>query len=51
MSEEKKLLGSSKISSQNQITLPKEVRDFIAVEAGDIVGFYLKDDKVFISKS
>ncbi|NVM56283.1 MAG: AbrB/MazE/SpoVT family DNA-binding domain-containing protein [Candidatus Helarchaeota archaeon] len=44
MPEERKLLGSSRISTANQITLPKEVRDKLKVESGDVIGFYLEPD-------
>jgi antitoxin PrlF len=42
MTEQRKLLGSSKISSANQITLPKEVRDILKIKSGNIIGFYLE---------
>ncbi|MFX0063417.1 MAG: AbrB/MazE/SpoVT family DNA-binding domain-containing protein [Candidatus Hermodarchaeota archaeon] len=46
---ELKLLGSSKISKGKQITLPKEVRDILKVDSGDIIGFYLdKEGRVVI---
>ena len=44
MTEQRKLIGSSKVSTANQITLSKEVRDILNIEAGDVVGFYLEPD-------
>jgi AbrB family looped-hinge helix DNA binding protein len=40
----RKALGSSKITSSNQITLPKEVREDLDVRSGDIIVFYKEDD-------
>ena len=44
MPEQRKLLGSSRVSTANQITLPKEVRDVLKIESGNIVGFYQEPD-------
>lgn len=40
--------NSSKISSQNQITLPSDVRKKLGVKPGDKVVFIEEDDKIFI---
>jgi AbrB family looped-hinge helix DNA binding protein len=49
MSDRKKVLGSSKISSANQVTLPPEVREILKVKKGEIIAFYLeKDGKITI---
>ena len=40
--------SSSKVSSQNQITLPADVRNKLGVGPGDKVVFIEEDDKVFI---
>ena len=40
----RKVLGSSKVSSSNQVTLSTEVRRKLGVKAGDIVAFYERDD-------
>ncbi|BAI60793.1 putative AbrB family transcriptional regulator [Methanocella paludicola SANAE] len=40
--------SSSKVSSQNQITLPAEVRDRLGIGPGDKVVFVEEDDKVVI---
>ncbi|NVM29285.1 MAG: AbrB/MazE/SpoVT family DNA-binding domain-containing protein [Candidatus Helarchaeota archaeon] len=33
-----------KTSTANQITLPKEVRDVLKIESGNVVGFYQEPD-------
>jgi AbrB family looped-hinge helix DNA binding protein len=40
--------SSSKVSSQNQITLPADVRNKLGVGPGDKVVFFEEDDKVII---
>ncbi len=40
--------SSSKVSSQNQITLPAEVRNKLGVGPGDKVVFIEEDDKIVI---
>lgn len=40
-----------KLSSKNQITLPKTVRDFIGVTENDSLEFYLEDGRVFLQKA
>ena len=40
--------NSSKISSQNQITLPADVRNKLGVGPGDKVVFIEEDDKIVI---
>ncbi len=40
--------SSSKVSSQNQITLPAEVRNKLGIGPGDKVVFFEEDDKVVI---
>ncbi len=39
-------ITSSKISSQNQITLPGKVREKLGLKAGDKVVFVEEDDKI-----
>lgn len=41
-------IGESKMTSKNQITLPKEVKDVIGAEQGDYVIFYREDGRIFI---
>ncbi len=40
---------SGTISSQNQITLPKAVRDALNVQAGDAIGWLVDQGKVILT--
>ncbi|MFW9998310.1 MAG: AbrB/MazE/SpoVT family DNA-binding domain-containing protein [Candidatus Odinarchaeota archaeon] len=51
MPEERKILGSSKITRSNQVTLPPEVREDLNVQSGDKIAFYKeKDGKITIQR-
>ncbi len=45
-----RVLGSTTVSSQNQITLVKEVLPFLEVKAGDELEFVLRDDEILLRK-
>ncbi|MFX0064838.1 MAG: AbrB/MazE/SpoVT family DNA-binding domain-containing protein [Candidatus Hermodarchaeota archaeon] len=45
----KRLLGSSRLSKGNQITLPKEARDILNVKPGDVIAIYVEEDEKTIS--
>lgn len=40
------MLKQARLSSKCQITIPKEVRDFLNVGIGDSVSFYFEDGQV-----
>lgn len=40
------MLKQARLSSKCQITIPKEVRDFLNVGIGDSVSFYFEDEQV-----
>lgn len=42
------MAATAKITSKGQITLPKEVRRLLKVEAGAVVVFEKEDDKVVV---
>jgi AbrB family looped-hinge helix DNA binding protein len=42
------MVVTAKITSKGQITLPKELRKFLNVHAGNVVVFEKEDDKVVI---
>lgn len=42
------MVVTAKITSKGQITLPKEVRKFLKVDAGAVVVFEKEDDKVIL---
>ncbi|MEE8583897.1 MAG: AbrB/MazE/SpoVT family DNA-binding domain-containing protein [Acidobacteriota bacterium] len=43
-------MAVSKISRKGQITIPKEIRESIGVEAGDFVGYQTQGDKVLLMR-
>jgi len=45
-----KTLGDSKLSSKFQITIPRTVREFLKVEAGNLILFIKDDGNVLIKK-
>jgi AbrB family looped-hinge helix DNA binding protein len=44
------VLGTSPLSKQGQITVPKIVRDKLDLTAGDIVAFYDDGGRIFLKK-
>jgi AbrB family looped-hinge helix DNA binding protein len=47
---EVKMAVVSKVSSKNQVTLPKEVRDRLGIGPGDTVLYDIVDEKVILHK-
>ena len=47
----RKLLGTSKVSTNNKITLTKEVAEKLEVKEGDKIAFYEENGKIIIEKA
>jgi AbrB family looped-hinge helix DNA binding protein len=45
------MLSTSSLSSKGQLTLPRRVREYLEVEAGDTIIFELVDDLLVIRKA
>ncbi len=45
-----KVIGEAKLSSKNQVVIPKTVRVILGVKAGDIIQFILENEKIYIEK-
>jgi AbrB family looped-hinge helix DNA binding protein len=45
-----KLLGDSKLSSKFQVTVPKSVRKFLGLDAGDLIVFVRNHDAIVVKK-
>ncbi|HKY63732.1 MAG TPA: AbrB/MazE/SpoVT family DNA-binding domain-containing protein [bacterium] len=43
-------MEASKLTSKFQATVPKNVRDFLGLEKGDLIGFELKKGQVTVRK-
>jgi AbrB family looped-hinge helix DNA binding protein len=47
----REILGTSKLSHKFQITIPKDVREELGLDARDIVVFYKEGEKIMLSKN
>jgi len=45
-----KTLGNSKLSSKFQVTIPRTVREFLELEAGDLILFIRDNEDVLVKK-
>ena len=46
----RRLLGSTRVSTDNKITIVKEAATVLDVKKGDIVAFYEDGDMIYIEK-
>ncbi len=46
----RKLLGSTKVSTDNKITIVKKATEILKIEKGDILAFYEENGRVYIEK-
>ncbi len=44
-----KIVGSSKISVRFQVTIPEDVRNFLNLEPGEMIGFLREGDKIVLT--
>jgi antitoxin PrlF len=42
------MIAAAKMTSKGQVTVPKEIRDFLSAKAGTVVVFEKEDDRVII---
>lgn len=45
MKNNNELLDTAKLTSKGQITIPKQIRDLLKLEQGDLVVFYADENK------
>lgn len=50
MGNDKKLLGSTKVSTDNKVTIVKNAAELLGVNKGDILAFYEEKGRVYIEK-
>lgn len=43
-------MQTSKLSSQNQVTLPKEVRTALKAKPGDVIAYEIEDNVVYLKR-
>lgn len=46
----RKLLGSTKVSTDNKVTIIKNAAEILKIGKGDIVAFYADSGRVYIEK-
>lgn len=46
----RKLLGSTKVSTDNKVTIVKDAASILKINRGDILAFYEEDGKIIIEK-
>jgi len=50
MSDERKLLGSTKVSTDNKVTVVKDAAAILKINRGDVIAFYQEMGKIYIEK-
>jgi hypothetical protein len=50
MSDERKLLGSTKVSTDNKVTIVKDAASMLKIAKGDVLAFYQENGKIYIEK-
>jgi len=50
MTDDRKLLGSTKVSTDNKVTIVKDAAVILKVSKGDIIAFYQENDRIYIEK-
>ena len=45
-----KKIKEAKLSAKGQITVPKEIRNLLAVENGDSIAFYIDENEIRLTK-
>ena len=50
MSANKTLLGSTKVSTDNKVTIIKKAAEILGVNKGDILAFYEEEGRVYIER-
>ena len=50
MTDDRKLLGSTKVSTDNKVTIVKDAAAILSISQGDIIAFYQEDGKIYIEK-
>jgi len=50
MMDERKLLGSSKVSTDNKVTIIKDAATILKISKGDMIAFYREGGRVYIER-
>lgn len=50
MSDERRLLGSTKVSTDNKVTIVKDAAAILKIGKGDVLAFYIDDGRIYIER-
>ena len=50
MTDARKLLGSTKVSTDNKVTIVKDAASLLKINKGDILAFYQENGKIYIER-
>lgn len=50
MVNERRLLGSTKVSTDNKITIVKKAVDLLKIDKGDHIAFYEENGRIYVEK-
>lgn len=50
MTGERKLLGSTKVSTDNKVTIVKDAASTLKIAKGDVLAFYQENGRIYIEK-
>jgi len=50
MTDDRKLLGSTKVSTDNKVTVVKDAAAILKISKGDVLAFYQEDGKIYIER-
>jgi hypothetical protein len=46
----KKLLGSTKVSTDNKVTIIKKAAEILGINKGDMLAFYEEEGKIYVER-
>jgi hypothetical protein len=50
MTDGRKLLGSTKVSTSNKVTIVKDAATILKINKGDVLAFYQENGKIYIER-
>ena len=50
MTEERKLVGSTRFSTENKVTIVKDAATILKIGKGDILAFYQENGRIYIER-
>lgn len=50
MTDDRKLLGSTKVSTDNKVTIVKDAATILKIDKGDVLAFYQENGRIYIER-